>query len=84
MTAAREKAARTALQKGLKSCLGLLSDQAMVFIAGAETAELGNSPYIHADFKLPDGTRLDVSLHLRIEPGRDFAPVRLRLEGPKG
>lgn len=73
---------RAAHVRALKSCVTMCSDQATGFIAEAAIEDVTEGRHYSADFRMPDGTELQVYLHVTVRPAVQKRKP-LMIEGPK-
>lgn len=73
---------RAAHVRALKSCVTMCGDQASAFVAEAEMEDVTEGRHYSSDFRMPDGTELQVYLHVVVRPA---VPKRkpVMIEGAK-
>ena len=76
----RKRPDAAALVKALKSCIGILEQQALGRVEYATDHMLAKGLFQSQDFDLPAGGRLDVHISVRMTPPE---PELLMIEGPR-
>ena len=71
-----------AVLRAYKASLTKLDAQMRELLADATARELRAGLWLHEDFVMPRGTRLDMSIRVQVEMPDDAAEP-LRIEGPK-